>query len=293
VIEKLTGMTWDAATRERLFTPLGLTHTGTLPEEALLHRVAVGHSGEKTPVVAPAWALPRSAGPAGLINATVRDVLMFARLHLTGGVTPDGTRLLSEESAAAMTSLQAELPDKYTLGDSWGLGWIRMDWGGRRLYGHDGNTIGQSAFLRVLPDEGLAVTLLTNGGKTRDFYDDLYREIFAELADVDMPHPLAPPEEPVTADITPHLGRYERASVLIEVVDGEKAPRMRITATGPLAELLPEEERNQEFDLVPVEENLYVVRENENTMWIPVTFYSLATGERYLHFGARATPKVG
>ncbi|MFI7672725.1 serine hydrolase [Actinophytocola sp. NPDC049390] len=293
VIEKLTGRTWDAAMRERLFAPLGLTHTGTLPEEALLHRAAVGHSGEKTAVVAPAWALPRSAGPAGLINATVRDVLMFARLHLAGGVTPDGTRLLSDESAAAMTSLQAELPDKYTLGDSWGLGWIRMDWHGRRLYGHDGNTIGQSAFLRVLPDEGLAVTLLTNGGKTRDFYDDLYREIFAELADVDMPEPLAPPEQPVTADITPHLGRYERASVQIEVVEGEQGPRLRMTATGPIAELLPEEERNQEYDLVPVEENLYVVRENENTMWIPVTFYSLATGERYLHFGARATPKVG
>ncbi|GAB1513465.1 serine hydrolase [Actinophytocola sp. KF-1] len=293
VIEKLTGKTWDAAMRERLFAPLGLTHTGTLPEEAMLHRTAVGHSGEETPVVAPAWALPRSAGPAGLINATVRDVLMFARLHLTGGVTPDGTRLLSEESAAAMTSLQAELPDKYTLGDSWGLGWIRMEWGGRRLVGHDGNTIGQSAFLRVLPDEGLAVTLLTNGGNTRDFYADLYREIFAELADVDMPEPLAPPSAPVTADITPHLGRYERASVLMEVLRGEQAPRLRITATGPLAEILPAEERNQEYDMVPVDDDLYLVRENENTMWIPVTFYSLDTGERYLHFGARATPKVG
>jgi dipeptidyl aminopeptidase/acylaminoacyl peptidase/CubicO group peptidase (beta-lactamase class C family) len=293
VIEKLTGMTWDAAMRERLFAPLGLTHTGTLPEEALLHRAAVGHSGEETAVVAPAWALPRSAGPAGLINATVRDVLAFARLHLTGGVAQDGTRLLSDESAAAMTSLQAELPDKYTLGDSWGLGWIRMDWHGRRLYGHDGNTIGQAAFLRVLPDEGLAVTLVTNGGKTRDFYDDLYREIFAELADVAMADPLTPPDEPVTVDSTSHLGRYERASVLIDVFAGDDGPRLRMTATGPLAALLPEEEREQEFDLVPVEENLYVVRESENTMWIPVTFYSLATGERYLHFGARATPKVG
>ena len=168
VIEKLTGQTWDTAMRERLFTPLGLTHTGTLPEDALLHRAAIGHTGDN-PVKAPVWGLARSAGPAGLINATVRDVLMFARLHLTGGVTRDGTRLLSEESAAVMASKQAELPDKHTLGDSWGLGWIRMGWAGRRLIGHDGNTIGQSAFLRVFPDEGLAVTLLTNGGNTRDF----------------------------------------------------------------------------------------------------------------------------
>jgi hypothetical protein len=29
----------------------------------------------------------------------------------------------------------------------------------------------------VLPEAGLAVTLLTNGGHTRDLYEDLYREI--------------------------------------------------------------------------------------------------------------------
>ena len=36
IIERLTGTTWDEALRERLFTPLGLAHTVTLPEEALL-----------------------------------------------------------------------------------------------------------------------------------------------------------------------------------------------------------------------------------------------------------------
>jgi dipeptidyl aminopeptidase/acylaminoacyl peptidase/CubicO group peptidase (beta-lactamase class C family) len=291
VIEKLTGQTWDTAMRERLFAPLGLTHTGTLPEEALLHRAAIGHVGDTTPAKAPVWGLARSAGPAGLINATVRDVLAFARLHLTGGLAADGTRLLSEESAAAMTSHQAELPDKHTLGDSWGLGWIRMGWDGRRVFGHDGNTIGQSAFLRVFADEGLAVTLLVNGGNSRDFYEDLYRELFAELAGVAMPKPLAPPTEPVRTDITPHLGRYERASVLIDVFTGEDGPRMRTTATGPIAELLPEKE--QEYPLVPVEENLYLVREPSMATWLPVTFYALPTGERYLHFGVRATPKVG
>jgi hypothetical protein len=35
-----------------------------------------------------------------------------------------------------------------------------------------------------------------------------------------------------------------------------------------------------------------VVREREAQTWIPVTFYELATGKRYVHFGARATPKV-
>jgi hypothetical protein len=106
-----------------------------------------------------------------------------------------------------MTDLQADLPDKFTLGDSCGLGWIRFGWNGRRLIGHDGNTIGQSAFLRLLADEGLAVTLLTNGGSTRDLYEDLYREIFSELADVDMPRPLSMRRPPIgckrTYGVTP------------------------------------------------------------------------------------------
>lgn len=290
VIEKIIGGTWDAAMRERLFTPLGLTHTGTLPEEALLFRAAMGHNGTTEPVKAPVWTLPRSAGPAGLIDSTVADVLAFARMHLTGGLAADGTRVLSEAATAAMADKQADLPDKHTLGDSWGLGWFRLDWDGRRLIGHDGNTIGQAAFLRLLPDEGLAVTLLTNGGNTRDLYDELYREIFAELADVAMPHPLGPPASPVSADITPHLGVYERASMRLEVFAGEEGPRLRTTITGSLAELVPDPV--EEHPLVPVAENLYVVRQPETRTWVPVTFYTLPTGEPYVHFGVRATPKV-
>lgn len=124
VIEKLTGGTWDQALRDRIITPLGLQNTVTLPEEALLRLAAVGHvsEGEEEPKRATIWGLPRSLGPAGLITSTVADALAFARLHLNGGVAPDGTRVLSEASVAAMAEQHAELPDKYSLGDSWGPG---------------------------------------------------------------------------------------------------------------------------------------------------------------------------
>jgi hypothetical protein len=213
-------------------------------------------------------------------------------MHLEGGVAPDGTRLLSEESAALMASKQAELPDKHTRGDSWGLGWIRFGWDGQRLIGHDGNTIGQSAFLRVLPSEGLAVVLLTNGGNTRDLYEDLYREIFLELADLSMPAPLAPPAEPLSVDVQRHVGRYERASTIEEVFLQDGQAVLRSTVTGPIAELLPEP--THEYPLIPVDESgdLFAVRPPGSLTWMVVTFYSLPTGEKYLHAGVRATPKV-
>ncbi|TQS46833.1 serine hydrolase [Cryptosporangium phraense] len=274
VIEKITGQTWDQALRSRLFEPLGLRSTNTLPEEALLYSTAVGHQ-DGEPVTT--WMLPRAIGPAGLINSTVADVLTFVRAHLDGG-------LLSAGSAAAMADHQADLPDKQVLGDSWGLGWIRFGWDGHRLIGHDGTTLGQAAFLRVLPSAGLAVVLLTNGGSARDLYQDLFREIFAEDG-VSMPAPFAPGTS-AEGDASAYVGTYERAGVRMEV----EPTLLRTTITGPLAELEPDPVT--EYPLVPAGPGVFAVRPPEAENWMPVTFYTLPTGEPYLHFGVRATPKV-
>ncbi|MBM6404541.1 serine hydrolase [Phycicoccus sp. CSK15P-2] len=294
VVECLTGTTWDAAMRERLFTPLGMAHTLTLPEEALLHSAAVGHvTQDGTTTTAPVWQLPRSLGPAGLVVSDAAGVLAFARLHLTGGLAPDGGRLLSEESAAAMVAHQADLPDTLSLGDSWGLGWIRFGWDGQRLYGHDGNTIGQTAFLRVVPDAGVAVTLLTNSDHGRDLYEDLFRELLAEVAGVSMPARLSPPDVPGTdaaAAVAPYVGRYERAGVHIDVEHGPDGPLMRTTVVGPIAEMVPDPV--EEHALVPFADGVFLTRPHGAGTWFPVTFYSLPTGEEYLHFGVRATPRV-
>jgi CubicO group peptidase (beta-lactamase class C family) len=284
VIEKITGDTWDAAVRTRLAVPLGLTRTVTLPEEAIMHSAAVGHlyeDGKNT--VAPVWGIPRSAGPAGAITATVGDLLAFAKAHLDGEILTDASR---EQMAAR----QVELPDKHTLGDSWGLGWERMDWAGHRLIGHDGNTIGQAAFWRVLPEQKFSVVLLTNGGNGAKLYEELYREIFAELADVRMPERLGPPSTPVDVDVTPYLGVYERSSIRQEVHVDDQGPVMTVQVTGPLAEVL--QEQDSHYRMVAVGPDLFVCQDPETGNWIPATFYQLPTGEKYVHFGARATPRA-
>ena len=293
IVEVLGGASWDDVLRKRLTGPLGLTRTCTLPEEALLGRAAVGHVSEngEAPHPAPVWVLPRSAGPAGLICAPAADLLSFARLHLSGGRSPDGTQLLSPGAVEAMQAKQAEIPDTHTLADSWGLGWFRLLWDGHRLVGHDGGTIGQSAFLRLLPDQGLAVALLTNGGQTQDLYQDLFREIFAEVAGVTMPAPLAPPASAPEVDPSKYIGTYERTAVRTEIFEREGKLVIRSTVSGPLAELT--EQPTQETDLVPVADDLFVTREETEQTWTPVTFYTLDGGQRYLHYGMRAQPKIG
>ena len=105
-----------------------------------------------------------------------------------------------------------------------------------------------------------------------------------------MPRPLTPPAEPVDVDITPHLGTYERASVRIDVLEKDGLPTVRTELTGPLAALVPE--TVHEYPMTAVEDSLFVVREPGAQTWTPLTFYALPSGERYLHFGARATPKI-
>jgi dipeptidyl aminopeptidase/acylaminoacyl peptidase/CubicO group peptidase (beta-lactamase class C family) len=290
VIERVTDQTWDEALQERICKPLGLERTFTLPEEVLRYRAATGHMsahGEAL-AVAPVWSLPRGCGPAGLICSTAADVVRFAELHLDGG-----RGVLSPRSVEAMQEPQVAIPDRYTLGTHWGLGWILFGWD-RRVFGHDGNTIGQSAFLRIVPDEKIAIALLTNGGNAQDLYRDLYSVLLWELAGVTLPERPVPPATAVepTIDVDQHVGTYERIGARIEVANRDGALWAKVTATGPLAKVMPDPVT--EYRLVAIDENLYVTRpEGGAETWVPFVFYRLDDGSRYVHFGARATPKTG
>ena len=295
LIEVVTGQVWDAAFKDRLLDPLGLTETVTLPEDALRFNTALGHLSENPgdePVPAPLWGMMRNGGPAGAnLCATAREVLALGRLHLDGGVAPDGTRLLSQETVAAMQEPQVEVPDRWTLGSHWGLGWILFDWDGKRLYGHDGNTIGQAGFLRVVPDDGVAVALLTNGGETRQLYEHLFTDVLSELAGVSVPAPLSPPAKPVTVDLDRYVGLYERASVRMDVEKAGGELRATISITGELAQMMPQPPVVERLVPLDADLELFVGQAEGDETWGPTVFFEL-DGRRYVHSGVRATPKV-
>ncbi|WP_456694824.1 serine hydrolase [Aeromicrobium sp. P5_D10] len=179
IVEVLRDMTWEEAVRRYLIEPMGLKHTIASSDEAARFAAATGHTLDgDTPVPVPQWSIARSMGPAGLITASVGDLLTFAETALRAGVTPDGGRILSAESAALMTEENVDLSESVVTKDGWGLGWFLEDWGGTFAYGHDGGTIGQRAYLRLFPDAGYAVALLTTGGRA----DGLYTELFSDIA---------------------------------------------------------------------------------------------------------------
>ncbi len=293
LVEVLRGQTFDAVLRERLLAPLGLDTAGTLPEEALLHGAATGHlvpPGAPGPVVTPQWGLYRSSGPAGLIHMTARDLLVFAQVHLDGGTTADGTRVLSADSVAAMQQPQVEIPDVHTIGTHWALGWILMTWDGRQVLGHDGATLGQGAFLRTLPDAGLTVALLTNGGAhPRDLFEALFTEVFEELADVAVPQRPTPGDDGEVVDPERFLGRYVREGVEMTVQRAEAGGlEMAVRSTGPFSQGQPPP---PPYLLRPFADDVLLGKTERDDAWMALVFFDLA-GRRYVHFGARATPRA-
>jgi len=293
IIEVLTGMTWDRALRERLLEPLGATDTVTLPEEALLHNAAAGHtvSPQLEVSLAKRWGMPRSAGPAGATPcSTTRDLLKFARMHLDGGVAADGTRILSEDSVREMQRPQVDLPAPLGDGASkWGLGWMLFDWGGRRVIGHDGGTIGQNSSLRILPDERFAVAVLTNSLGGSLLASRVMRWLFGEVLGVAVPPRPQPPESPPDIDLTPYEGVYERTGfrTIVRVHDG--ALTAENVNTGPLADAAVQFPPSP---LHAVSETLFLQRDPTG-VFQPVVFSEFEQGRpRYMYAG-RVARRVG
>ncbi|WAX55747.1 beta-lactamase family protein [Jatrophihabitans cynanchi] len=297
MVEVLRGKPYDSCLREHLFTPLALTHAANGANEAILFRAAVGHirpEPDAAPVPAPVWSLVRSNAPAGSSLAMrPRDLLAFAQLHLHSGTAADGTQVLSAASVKAMQERQVEVPDLGLMGNAWGLGWELFDWDGGPVIGHDGGTIGQSAFLRVVPEQNIAVALLTNGGDTFAVYTEIFGHVLRELAGIAMPALPTPPAEQLPFDAARFLGTYScEVGDLTVSQDDEGRLWLQTLPKGAVAELVGESER---VELLYLRENTLIPAKPDRGVHLPNVFLGDdGTGRAlYLHAGRairRASP---
>jgi CubicO group peptidase (beta-lactamase class C family) len=271
IMEVLDGKPWDAVMADRLFRPLGLTSTSTWHTQVDPARAATGHIGR---MESPVPHLPRSYGPGGNVSSTIREVLTMA------SVLPIGSE---------MTSSRVPVPDPYLFGPEWALGLIVCDWHGRTVFASDGSTIGQNARLRILPDAGVTIAMLTNGGPREDFCKRVFNEILGAGTVPDLP----PPARGLKLDSARYVGVYGRPGTAFEVTaEGE---RLRLTETlDPMhAQFLGKPGRIT-YDLLPVSETHFLMpsddpREDTRTLAI----YDFRDGRaQYLHTNCRLHPRV-
>lgn len=294
LIEVVTDTVYETALRDRLLAPLGLQHSVVFPEDAIPHPLSVGHEPDpedpESLRVSNPWGLYRSCGPMGAsLVASAGDVLRFARLHLDGGVAADGTRLLSADIVAAAQEPQIRLVDDTVLGEAWGLGWILDHFGDVKVIGHDGNSLGQNAFMRLAPQQRFGFCLQTNVESAMAMYRELAAWLFEERLGVTPRRDPEPLPSRVVADPGRYAGTYRREGVTFEVAPAADGSLVAsVVVSRDVGEVPPMEN----LPLVPVE------RTDSFLLKLPIADSDLLavffnphdeTGApSYLHFGGRA-----
>jgi CubicO group peptidase (beta-lactamase class C family) len=296
IVEVLYGATFEDVLREEIFAPLGLEHTVSFADEAIVHPVSVGHDfGPEDPkqlTVSSPWALARAFGPMGsAVIASAGDVLRFVQPHLEG----DGKKLLDAKLVAAMQEQQVGLVDDM-LGQGWGLGWILDSWGEVDVIGHDGNSIGQNAFMRVAPGERFGFCLQTNVGSALQLYREVASWLFGERFGVGPnPEPELIDEETV-AEPERYAGVYLREGLRFDVRADDSA-RLLTTVT-PTHEVAQSQGWPPMIDLPLRPTNradTFMLRVPIADADLPAVFFAPEDpgGQpTYVHYGGRAKRRV-
>ena len=301
IVEVLCGATFENVLKERIFEPLALEHTVSFADEAIVHPVSVGHDPDqddsKRLAVSTPWGLARAFGPMGAaVIASAGDVLRFVQPHL-GGRAREGTQLLEANLVAAMQEEQVRLVDDL-LGHAWGLGWILDRWGEIDVIGHDGNSIGQNAFMRVAPRERFGFCLQTNVGSALLLYREVASWLFGERFGAGVgPNP--DPEmidEKGVADPARYTGLYQREGLRLEVSSDDSA-RLLATVT-PTHEVAQSQGWPPMIDLPlkPTDRpDTFMLRVPIADADLPAVFFAPEDPggkPTYLHYGGRAKRRV-
>jgi D-alanyl-D-alanine carboxypeptidase len=134
VIEAATGDTVGAELQQRVFTPLGLSHTSYAPNAHPPDSIAHGYLLSQRPQLDTTFYSASYADAAGAIVSTVDDLAHFYRALLGG-------RLL-----AAPLLVQMENTRPISRGSGYGLGLLRLRLSCGTFLGHTGDIPGYSTF---------------------------------------------------------------------------------------------------------------------------------------------------
>ncbi len=164
IVEKVTGQSWEAAIKKKLFKPLkmnrvGFGGTGTRGkiDQPWPHR----EDGSPTPKNGPLTDNALVIAPAGCVHCTIVDWSRFIA-DLLCGIRGQKALLQPETYKQICTP-----PD----GGEYGFGWIvaRRKWAGGLALNHAGSNTMNCALAWIAPNKDFAVLLCTNQGGDKTF----------------------------------------------------------------------------------------------------------------------------
>ena len=178
VVAAVSGTTWEAFVRERLLRPLGLGDTVPTPSDIPTGaNLASPHARADGAVKVVGSDDADNIAAAGGIRSSARDMarwtsalLAAAKLTTASPSTTAGSvlpRRVVDEMWTAQTPMPiadvpaalAPLKPRFL---AYGLGFNIRDYHGRRLLTHTGGLAGMVSRVALVPEEGVAVVVLTN-----------------------------------------------------------------------------------------------------------------------------------
>lgn len=138
--------------QQHVYTPAGMTSTGSEPENAAVPDRSVGY----TRMTSAQWqpntdTLPYRGTSAGGGYSTVGDLLHFADALM-------GHKLLNAQYTDMLMTGKVKTP----MGGSYGFGFEDHTINGTRCFGHGGGAPGMNGDLEICPGPGYIVAVLSN-----------------------------------------------------------------------------------------------------------------------------------
>jgi CubicO group peptidase (beta-lactamase class C family) len=221
IIESCTGLPYERAIQAELFDLCGMTDATAVQTQAFLRPTAIGAFSSDEPGKLRAtslFSLPESAAGAGATPiVTVDDMIAFGRMHLAGGLAPDGRRVLSEQLVAQMQtpSFDLGLPQAPPMG----LGWWMEPIAGTTAAWHGGGSPGGASSFCIVPEYDAVIVTFVSGPNAL-FNDTLHTSVIEHLTG----QQATPLFTPVPASADPEIaGEYAafHRSLSTSVHDGE------------------------------------------------------------------------
>lgn len=201
VIEKVSGLSWEAFVQTRIFDRVGMNESVPLarladPKKSALPHGRVGpplrYQGAMTQIaesIVEVWNWD-SAAAAGGICASAHDWAKWIAVRLNDGKLADGSRLFSEAAAKEMykpnivvsssNGPTAALPNR-AVASTYAMGLQVQDYRGERLATHGGGSPGGISATVLIPGRKIGFSVFTNAEESF-----LLRALRSGLSDIAM-----------------------------------------------------------------------------------------------------------
>ncbi|MDR1640661.1 MAG: serine hydrolase [Clostridiales bacterium] len=173
LVEVADGRKWEQFVKEEIFEPLGMK-TASFDIDSSVSSgdfsLAYEKSGQNGSLESVSFSRLHGMAPAGAINANIREISNWIRLHLQKGLF-DGKQIISESGIRDLTNPQIPVNDNLVEGSEvkslgYALGWSAACQRGEIVVSHGGNVNGSTSEIGFMPSRNAGIAIFVNSGSS-------------------------------------------------------------------------------------------------------------------------------